>query len=266
MCLRWLTRAPRAGRAIRPRRAPTAASRASARWPSRQLADERRNRPGRRDAGRVDGGVQDARGTERVAHVLERHEAGARSVSAAAQSPFDAASNSDWLSAGATQPEPVVKPGSPRSRRCTTAGRSPIPLMTRRRSTRSSSASRYGSSRRIGPDDGVFDRDRRRSTRRAGPPRPGRHPDRGRSCPLPSDRRSSGTPAASAISRMPRSRPAASRGSPHGSSIAVGKRAVESSRAWSIAWPKAGPMLGMAQTASGSSDIQPRSHLELRRA
>ena len=51
-----------------------------------------------------------------------------------------------WLvSAGARQPEPVVKPDSRKPLMWATAGRSPIPLTTRRRSTRSSSALRYGS-------------------------------------------------------------------------------------------------------------------------
>ena len=44
--------------------------------------------------------------------------------------------------AGARQPEPVVNPGNPHWRRCITAGRSPIPLITFRRSTRLRSSSR----------------------------------------------------------------------------------------------------------------------------
>ena len=48
-------------------------------------------------------------------------------------------------SVGARQPEPVVNPGKPHWRRWTTAGRSPIPLITLRRSTRLISSSRYGS-------------------------------------------------------------------------------------------------------------------------
>ena len=42
----------------------------------------------------------------------------------------------------ATQPEPVVKPGSPNCFMWTTAGRSPMPLTTMRRSTRFRRASR----------------------------------------------------------------------------------------------------------------------------
>ena len=60
---------------------------------------------------------------------------------------------------GAMQPEPVVRPASPKSRRWTTAGRSPMPLMTRARSTRRSSPSRYGSCARIVANDRVLDGD-----------------------------------------------------------------------------------------------------------
>ena len=49
------------------------------------------------------------------------------------------------LNVGARHPEPVVNPGKPHWRRWLIAGRSPIPLITLRRSTRLSSSSRYRS-------------------------------------------------------------------------------------------------------------------------
>ena len=66
-------------------------------------------------------------------------------------------------------------------------------------------------------------------------------------------------PAASAISRMPASRPARSRGSPHGSIIAVRNACRRSSRAWSMARPNDGPMLGIAQRDAGNAASQPSS-------
>ena len=61
---------------------------------------------------------------------------------------------------GAMQPDPVVIPPSAKSRRWTTAGRSPMPLMTRRRSTRFRRPVEHGVLAGIIANDGVFDRNR----------------------------------------------------------------------------------------------------------
>ncbi len=53
-----------------------------------------------------------------------------RTASASSHLPATFSSNKRCVSSGATQPDPVVNPGSPHSRMCTIAGRSPMPLMT----------------------------------------------------------------------------------------------------------------------------------------
>ena len=53
--------------------------------------------------------------------------------------------------------------------------------------------------------------------------------------------------------------PAASRGSPHGSTIAQGNECRRRRRAWSMARPNEGPTLGIGQRGGANPDSQPRS-------
>ena len=96
-----------------------------------QRRHERRNRPGRGDAGQLGRVVQHARRAPGVAQVLERHEPRAQRFRRRPSRVAWHAVSSSLQDAGAMQPEPVVKPSSWKSRRCTIAGRSPMPLMTR---------------------------------------------------------------------------------------------------------------------------------------
>ena len=106
------------------------------------------------------GVMQHARGSPRVAQVFERHERARAARSASSQRPARHASKSWEQSAGATQPEPVVKPGSWKSRRCTIgrplayAADDPGPVDTAEQPVEI----RIG--RRIVADHGVLDRHR----------------------------------------------------------------------------------------------------------
>ncbi len=83
----------------------------------------------------------------------------ARMASAVVQSAASQASSSALQRRGAMQPDPVVRPPRVKSLKWAIAGRSPMPLTTRRRSTRRSSPSRYGSAGGVVADDGVLDGD-----------------------------------------------------------------------------------------------------------
>ena len=73
------------------------------------------NRSRRRDAGQLGCVVQHARGTPRISQILERHELGAQLFRT---SPVRANARIEQLlhARDAMQPEPVVKPGNPKSR------------------------------------------------------------------------------------------------------------------------------------------------------
>ncbi len=154
----------------------------------RQLADERRNRPGRRDAGRVDSRVQDARGAQRIAHVLERHEAGARAFG---RRPVALRRGGEQrlaqprrhaAGAGRESRQSAVSQVHDRGPLAHPADDAPsIDALEQRVEVRVL--------RRIGPDDRVLDRadDARLDEPRHGVESGDR--DRGRSCPLPSDTR-----------------------------------------------------------------------------
>ena len=159
---RWLRRSAGCRRGRLMRRAPAARARpARARSSSRgrQRRDIRRDWTCGRDAGQLGRVVQHARRAPGVAEILERHEVRARTLPPASSSARRTPRTTRCRARGAMQPEPVVRPASPKSRRWTTAGRSPMPLMTRVRSTRRSRPSRYASLTRVVANDRVLDGD-----------------------------------------------------------------------------------------------------------
>ena len=145
--------------------------------------DEGRNRAGRGDARELGRLVQHARRAPGVAQVLERHEQRAQRLGA--RPVAGARGLEELLAARAARCSPSrwSCPARPKSRRWTTAGRSPMPLTTRARRRARSRPSRYGIVRRIVADDRVLDRDARCRRRRAGRRRRGRRPCRCRRRP-----------------------------------------------------------------------------------